>query len=214
MPQQKSGMVRPKLDDYWIGWLATQFANEPAPNIREIARRVDEQAKKTGRTDQPAQSTIYKYYDVYKEWPEHVKAGYKIFHWPASMEEGLLDWAAGPASLELLTFTQRYDLSNPPIPVVFWFWRLTEVLPQAPLGERLRLAITIASHKEAGLALPEDLELWLTNPDLRKDVRAQVKPTLGGASAAWAVEFVFNPEARFALKEGANLNEDEKELCN
>jgi hypothetical protein len=28
------------------------------------------------------------------------------------------------------------------------------------------------------------------------------------------VEFVFNREARFALKEGANLNEDEKEPCN
>jgi hypothetical protein len=125
------------------------FANEPRLSDRAVAARMERLGKGLGRDDYPATRTVNKYRELYNHLPEHVKAGYRDFRWPESMEAGLLPWPASAAALELLGIqrtrdmwsqigrdpgelpTSAFDLpiGRPSVRLARWFWRVTQSAP-------------------------------------------------------------------------------------
>jgi hypothetical protein len=201
-PARKTPQIlRPKLDPYWVGWLGMQFANRPDLNPAEISELAQKEAERSNPPPSPpARATAYKYRDLYETIPEHIREGYRQFVWPDMMEDGSLPWKASRDALDLLNWADEHDLSPPTVAITAWFWRVTLALPDAPLGLRLRIAVTIATHKEAGQPIPEDLKKWIAARSVPQDYQFRVQP--GGASAAWAVEVgVLNRTARAALFE-------------
>jgi hypothetical protein len=145
-------MVRERLDGFWIRCLYTVFANEPGMSDKAVADRMKELADTLDRSDYPATRTVNKYHDQYHRLTEPVKAGYKDFGWPESMEAGLLPWEASAAALELLAIRRDIDrfahyrqaaregpltaldlpLGRPSLRLTRWFWRVTQAAPDLP----------------------------------------------------------------------------------
>ena len=195
-----------KISDFWADWMRWEFANRPNLISREIQEQAEELAKAWPQEEghpspgkAPGLRTIYKYRDAYHELPEYAQRAYQPFRWPTSMEQGLLSWEASSRAIELLTWCQDQELWAPPISLTNWFYRISLVIPKAPLGERLRVAQTVASYREAEQDVPADVVQLLISPDLRTDHRAHI--ITGGPTAAWATQFVWNRSARDALYE-------------
>jgi hypothetical protein len=204
MAREKLGLPE-KLNDYWIDWMRAQFANEPDLPPKRIEQQAKEQAETWPEEEEeeprpgkpPALRTIYKYMGEFGGLAEGVRKGYQPFSWPESMEEGLLPWEATAATIQLLIWTQEHGLWPPPVSLVQWFWRITLAIPDAPLGERLRVTATVASYREAGQIVPEDVVQLLVSPALRKEHRSHV--IRGGPTAAWSTQFIWNRSARDEL---------------
>jgi hypothetical protein len=194
-------IVRPKLDPYWVGWLGLQFANRPDLKPPEISELAKVKAREVGRSDPPARATTYKYFDLYQAMPEHIREGYRQFVWPDAMENGSLPWEASRVSLDLLDWAEKHSLTPPTVAITEWFWRATLALPGTPLGLRLRVAVTLATHKEADRPIPADLQKWVAGQAVPPDFRARV--INGGASAVWAadlgVRVAFDPGTKASL---------------
>jgi hypothetical protein len=202
MVNEKLGPPK-RLNDYWIDWMRAQFANEPDLAPKKIHEQAKEWAKTWPEEEEeprpgkpPALRTVYKYLDQYDELPEGIRKGYQPFRWPLAMEELLLPWESTAPAIELLNWSQEHGLWPPPVSLVQWLWRITLAIPQAPLGERLRVATTVASYREADQPVPEDVVRLLVSPALRKEHRSHV--IRGGPTAAWATQFVWNRSARDA----------------
>ena len=92
--------------------------------------------------------------------------------------------------------------STPPtVNLVVWYWRATLMLPGTSLGLHLRVAITLATHREIGEPIPEGLRKDLAVSAVSDEYRHRV--VNGGPSAIWAAEVTakaaFEPEFKRAL---------------
>jgi hypothetical protein len=204
-------MVRERLGDFWVDCIYSTFSNEPGLKDREVADRMQQLGKTLGRSDFPAHRTVTKYRAIFETLAEDMKAGYRIFRWPASIEARLLPSEASPAALELLGWSNQYDLPRPTVAMVRWYWWVSLAIPQATLAKRLTIAGTVAMYRESGIPLPDGLEEWLAYQSLPKEARAangyaptwdhRVMVATGGPSAAWATRLAMNPAAKAALEE-------------
>lgn len=195
------GAAHRKLDSFWVSWLHHVFTNDPELTIVEIAQQAEDLARELGRTDFPHRSTVHRYLDAFRNLDEDVKRQYREFRWPDSMEDGDLPWEASTEALALLEWTGEYNLRPPTVNLVVWYWRTTLMLPDTPLDLRLRVAITLATHREIGEPIPERLRKDLAISAVLDEYRPQV--VSGGPSAIWAAEVTakaaFEPEFKRAL---------------
>ncbi|MDA1129452.1 MAG: hypothetical protein O2913_12250 [Chloroflexi bacterium] len=147
-------MVREKLDDFWVQTMFSLFANEEKLSDRAVADLMEGLGKELGRDDYPAVRTVNKYHAEYEGLPDAVKAGYKEFRWPDSMQV-LLPWEASAAALELLDVRRKADpfiryleqleekgeetwqvpgmrWGRPSVRLVRWYWRVAQAVPDLP----------------------------------------------------------------------------------
>jgi hypothetical protein len=179
----------------------TLFENEGGLTDRAISERAKAKGEELGRNDYPALRTVNKYHREYPGLSEHIRKGYRHFRWPDAMEAGLLPWESSAAVLELLAWSEEHGLPRPPVAIARWYWRMVQALPKATLGVRLRVAITVATHQEAGRLLPERYDQTLA-----RNNNPRMKVCTGGPSASWAVHFVVNNAAKAALYEEEAIN--------
>src|SRR5262249_26524179 len=98
MPNEReAGMPRPKTDPTYqrqVARLAEEGLKPPA-----IYERIAKKAAAEGRRDFPSERTVRRYFGEWMEQPEARRRQEAQFHWPASMEAGLLEWSASRAAL-------------------------------------------------------------------------------------------------------------------
>jgi hypothetical protein len=70
---------------------------------------------------------------------------YQRFQWPESMINGLLEWAAARAALDLLAESWRRFWPPPTNEQARWFWRLTLAAPDLPIFQRVEFAFNLAA---------------------------------------------------------------------
>lgn len=114
-----------------------------------IARRIKEEAERAGRGDYPSERTIRRLYDEHMEKPEAVRRGAGAFHWPESMQSGLLPWEASHAALELLRLRQMEGRGRPLIREAKWFWRIRSASSTVPVVQADFWAKVLAAHEFA-----------------------------------------------------------------
>jgi hypothetical protein len=149
-------MPRLFTEPKWIAEIYHILENEEWPSDPEIAERL----KETG-PGAPAPRTVSKYKSLFREHPPAVRQAYRELHFPEALEEGLLPWEAARSCLELLAFCDRLGLPRAPMSVARMFWTVDRWGLELNLTQRINLAVTLASHTEAGQPLPDGLEFWL-----------------------------------------------------
>jgi hypothetical protein len=162
--------------------------------MSEIAEEAKATAQELGRT-------VHRYLEGFRDLDEEVRRQFRDVRWPDSLEDGDIPWEASTEVLALLEWTEKHNLRPPTVNIAAWYWRSTLMIPGAPLDLRLRVALTLATHREIGEPVPEGLRKALTVSEVPIDYRFRV--VNGGPSAIWAAEVVtkgiFEPEFKKAL---------------
>lgn len=151
-------MARQRTDSFWVERVRSLVANEPGVTLAAMARRVEEEGKRRGRDDYPAERTIRRIRDDYHKLAPAEQAGYREVYWPESFERGDLPWEAAPAVLELLRdwrarhFREGDPDRRPPRPETrhaLWFWRVTLANAGLSVDDRSMLALQsmVAGHQ-------------------------------------------------------------------
>ncbi len=98
-------------------------ANVPRLSARKIADQLEPRGVASERT-------IRRWLEEFdnKKSPEF-RDQYRQFHWPESMESGLLPWEASRAGLDLLGEYQERGWHRPLLAVVLAYWGLRNALP-------------------------------------------------------------------------------------
>jgi hypothetical protein len=154
---------------------------------------------------------------------------YRYFYWPESMGRDL-PWEAGSAALLLLGYLDANGIrQRPPVRLVKWWWRVTQVMPQAQKFLRLTAAQDLALKEAAGEPLDRGIEWWLAymqNPDdeerarlyrdalVRPDSPIPPLPTRLSASTKDGDDFGFNLEMLVALGlgKGSSSKQESSEI--
>jgi hypothetical protein len=222
-------MPQRPIDDYWKERVKSLLGADPRkePGPRAIKRRLDAEAERMGRSEvaqvgyPPSERSITRIRD--QEWQRLTDAErreYRELHWPDTFQRGDLPWEAGGAVLALLAWADMYGLPRPPVALARWYWQVTQSMPDSTVGMRLRIAVTVGTHLEAGRPLPEGLEWWLAYQSLPRESRQayeqavsrerdplprwerRMRVAVSGPSAAWAAGFILNQAAKAAIYEG------------
>jgi hypothetical protein len=126
--------------------------NEPRLGPLGIRARLEQAAKQVGdkvNKDElgpiPSLRTIGRLQRQFRPLPEEERRPYRLFRWPESMETGALPWEASRSALELLRHRHRHGMGRPLVGVVRWFWRLSEIAPDADIRFRNHAAMSLHS---------------------------------------------------------------------
>jgi hypothetical protein len=224
-------MPQKPVDDYWKERVKSLLGADPVrpPGPRAIWRHLQDEAQHMNKAEllkvgyPPSERSITRIRnDDWTPLSEAERREYREMHWPDTFLRGDLPWEASATALELLAWSDAYGLPRPPISLARWFWRVTQVMPNTAAGMRIAIAVTAATHNEAGRPLPEGLEWWLAyspwgagnqpgyeralarnnNPLPRFKFAMQI--ATGGPSASWGARFLFNEPAKAALYEQQN----------
>src|SRR5438552_16136222 len=154
-------MPRPRIDDFWIGEIRRYCANHPNPSAAEIRRELGK-LKKDAPTSVPSDRAILRVKTEFRGMASQDQDQYKYFSWPASMKSGALPWEASRACLDLLAcfaVTRRRPLNA----LAENFWRVTQAIPDAPIGWRITAAfyLTKVSMSDKPHADLTSVEWWL-----------------------------------------------------
>lgn len=147
-------MARRKTGDHWQkrAWEIYQNAKEPKPGSKRIADQLarDFESDDTGP---PGERVVRGYLHEFRLLPDAVKHEYEYFTWPHAMETGLLPWEASRDVLDLLGYL-RVSMGLPdaevPVPVARWYWRACQVMPGAPIPNKLTVAGQLAAWDRYG----------------------------------------------------------------
>ena len=126
-----------RIRDSWKELIRGVKANNPryGPNrIREELERLRPGA------EYPSPRTIGRVLESFQDLPRELRDQYLRFYWPEAMENGLLPWESSAASLELRRHADAIGADRPTIRCVRWFWRVTQIIPDATLQERREIA--------------------------------------------------------------------------
>lgn len=113
---------RPKTDAHYAVRVESLAAEGQRPPT--IAKVIEREARKAGRTDWPSERTVRRLYEAWKQRPEEERREAEQCRWPQSMLAGALPWEASAAVLELLRFRDERGLERPTVRVAQWFYRL------------------------------------------------------------------------------------------
>jgi len=146
-------MARPKIKSYWRQRIREITENEPRIGPARIERRLEEEANRLGRSDYPKERTIGRIQREFRRKPEEERLGYREFRWPESMECRALPWEATLAGLELLRQFRSFK-KRPLVGLVRWFWRISQIAPDAPYSLRFIAAQELFYREAFGRADP------------------------------------------------------------
>jgi hypothetical protein len=151
-------MARQRTDDYWRDRVGAISENEPRLGPSPIAKRVEQEAARLGRDDAPSERTVARLLREHRAKDQRMRSLYSEVHWPQSFDPGPLPWEAAASAVELLQFQRSMGLQRPLVRLALWFWRITLVSSDAPLGMRwcaarqMYLWETLGSDSDSGLA--------------------------------------------------------------
>ena len=97
-------------------------ANVPQLSSRKIADQLEPRGVASERT-------VRRWLEEFDKKSPEFRDQYRQFHWPESMEIGLLPWEASRAGLDLLGEYQERGWHRPLIAVVRAYWGLQNALP-------------------------------------------------------------------------------------
>lgn len=130
-------MPRPKTHEFWEKRIFALKAQEPHLSAEAMARRFGQE--QAGMGYWPAPRTIRRILE--DEWtkltPEE-RRQYAYFRWPESMGIAPLPWEAASAGIELMR--ERAGHPRPTVRLVKWYWRVTQIAPDASAFERRHAA--------------------------------------------------------------------------
>jgi hypothetical protein len=143
-------MARRKTDQYWVD--SIRVISEANPKWG--AGRIEEELWKDGsRDDHPHRATIGRELHRFRKLAERERAAYGEFHWPQSMEMGLVPWEASRVALDVLRFHHLTSRHPPTVQRVLWHWRLALATPETNIDYRQGL-IMAATTPEGRVELP------------------------------------------------------------
>ncbi len=142
-----------RIDNFWEERVKSLKANNPTWGAVLIHRELQTEATVAGRTDEPSQRWVGAY--LKNKWPSMTyeqQADYRAFFWPESMLRGELPWEASGVGLELLAFLDAngWLVARPPIRLVRWFWRVTQICPEESVLNRATVAGNLAYQELSG----------------------------------------------------------------
>lgn len=188
-------MSRPKIDPWWVARAKTMLAEMPGRSAKSIELSLSHQAQlmKPPRNDWPRERSIRR---INEGLSEADRQQYARFHWPESMEAGLLPYAASRPLLELLRYTQRFH-TRPTVRLARWYWNVYQAAPDAPLLHLHQAAAHLAGYEVATGAIPDTaaraVEGWLAYQPWTEE---------GGPAYEEAIEKSGLPDLRGAMIEG------------
>ena len=184
-------MPRPRTDRFWVERIRSITEDNPKLSGLAIQKQLEKDAARLGRDDWPHDKTIRRIRTEYLELPADEQRQYGRFSWPKSMEDGSLPWEAARAALDLMRHWSQRD--RPPIRLVRWFWRVSQVAPDAPFEIRLRLASQMAIWDVAEEREADELEdigwflactPWRSDEDAKAYRRVVERLDLPGAAGS------------------------------
>lgn len=144
-------MPRLKTDPMYAERVAALVEQEGL-RPREIAPRLEAWALERGRTDAPGERTVYRFYQQYRELPEHVRREHALAVWPDAFASGALPWEAARAVLDLVRYRDQLGLLATTARQAKWFWRLRQASPDIPDDEANLLSADLATTEFLRLA--------------------------------------------------------------
>jgi|SRR4030095_2000812 hypothetical protein len=145
-------MARPRIDPFWIDHIRVLTAENPEWSATKIRRELErtERKERTGKrvpSDRACRRCI-------AEFPEELRAPYKRFRWPESMEAGALPWESARACLDLLQRYRECGLGTPLIQECRWFWYVTQSAPAMSMDDRIAVtAMWVAAQVSERIAV-------------------------------------------------------------
>jgi hypothetical protein len=141
-------MPRQRIHKVWREYVFSLLANERL-SVGAIAKRVKAAGRQLKRDDYPRERTVRRLRDKdFAELTEKERRQYRYFRWPESMEEDSLPWEGASAALELIR--DRAGQPRPSIRLARWYWRVTQIAPDAPAFERRQAAGFLALAEVLG----------------------------------------------------------------
>ena len=133
-------MPNTRIIDEWKGGIYEIKANYPRYGPDRILAKLKE--REPDRTDYPSSRTVGRALKDFQDMQPEEQDQYRYFYWPETMEAGTLPWEASRSALELLGHMEDIGPrgGRPTIRYVKWFWRLTQVAPDASIQERREFA--------------------------------------------------------------------------
>ena len=141
----------------WVQRIKSIKANNPTWGAGRILGTLEQEAVRTDVAyTGPSEPTIRRI--LRREWDpmtERDQRRYLYFYWPESMQRGDLPWEASAAAIEMLRWEARagekdlqpmflqpgpfkvrplWQYQRPSIDSVYWYWRVTQVMPLPPEG--------------------------------------------------------------------------------
>jgi len=159
-------MPRPAIDAFWRERIDAITANNPKWGPGRVLRALEQVGEREGRRDWPAERTIGREQQRFRDLDPARQRDYLVFHWPASMERGDLPWEAARVGLSLID--SAVHGGRPLVRDVRWCWRITLARPDAPLSERWRAACCMGANEAAPdeyRHIPPRIEAWLRGDD-------------------------------------------------
>jgi hypothetical protein len=137
-------MPRKRIDHFWSERIKTITANEPRLGPGPIAKRLDAEAMKLGRVDQPSERTIAR---LQKEFRNSTsESDYRYVFWPEVCVRGELPWEASGTIFELFDLLK----TRPTLATAKWFWRAKLARPDMRPATWFSLGSMLASQEALG----------------------------------------------------------------
>jgi len=151
-------MPRPRRENEWDEAIKSLLVEKPPPGPQAIEARLKEAVRSMGskadKLKPPARRTIGRRLAELRQLPPEELERYRRFRWPENMGVAL-PWEAGPAAFELVRWNSEHGLRPPLIALVRWFWRVTQLAPDAPFQKRYDAASQL-NTLEVAAAVPEN----------------------------------------------------------
>ena len=141
-------MARPRVHRYWIEKIRTIVRNRPELSAAAI-QNILEEGMDQGQTALPSLRTVGA---IKQQLVPEGRKDYRYFTWPDAMETGELPWEASRAALDLMRYAREELGMELMVREVRWFLRVTLAAPDAPMDERVRLAIELAMEEKDELS--------------------------------------------------------------
>ena len=156
-----------KKDIYWEQRFKSLKANNPswgARRIREALQTSMSEIRKDGFPGERWVANLIKRLKDNPTWPEEERM-YRTFHWPESMDNSDLPWEASSSGLELLQFLDQETRGlsgRPPVLLVKWFWKVTQVIPRLAARNRFITSVLLSTGELYNQpTFLREIEWWL-----------------------------------------------------
>ena len=139
-----------KKDTYWEQRFKSLKAINPSWGARRIREALQNSTSETRKGGAPGEGWVGNLIKQLKDsptWPDEERM-YRTFHWPESMDNGDLPWKASRTGLELLQFLDQETRGlseRPPVMLVKWFWKITELTPRLAVRNRFLSAVLLST---------------------------------------------------------------------
>ena len=160
---------RPPIDVFWLEKIRAIKANEPRLGPDPIRKRLEDEAKKLGRSDWPSVRSVAR--EIARFKAEGDPRPYEVVSWPDSFGEGrLLPWEAADAALEMVAYATGYEYETPLVKAAQWFWRLRQAAPEMPVDDCYMAAWMMAGWEAGDSSIdPRRVETYLVWQPWRND---------------------------------------------